>query len=269
MKTILITGAAGGVATFLRRELKGIYALKLADVVPVADLDEGETFVQFDITDLDAFVAAAAGCDGIVHLGGASDERAWDEILSANIVGCRNAYEAARLAGVKRVIFASSNHAVGFYRRDRKIGVDVTPRPDTRYGASKAFGESMGALYADKYGLEVTAIRIGNVDVRPADVRRLAIWVSPRDIAQLVRIGLDRPDIRFEIVYGVSGNTRTFWDNANAKRLGYKPADNSEDWAAEILANGERDTDNDLAETHQGGTFTYIEDRGGRVPDLS
>ena len=113
------------------------------------------------------------------------------------------------------------------------------------------------------------AIRIGNVDQRPADVRRLAIWLSPRDLAQLVCIGLEHPDIHFEIVYGMSNNTQSWWDNANATRLGYQPQDRSEDWAAEILIRGARDTDDDVAETYQGGTFVSLEDGGGRMPDLS
>ena len=267
MKTILMTGAAGGVATFLRREMTE-YALRLSDVHVVADLSDNETFVAGDLTDLNAVTAAAEGCDGIIHLGGMSDEQSWEDILNANIIGCRNIYEAARTQGVKRVIFASSNHAVGFYRRDQTIPVDVTTKPDTRYGVSKAFGEAMGSLYADKYGVGSLAIRIGNVDQRPADVRRLAIWLSPRDLAQLVRIGLEHPDIHFEIVYGMSDNKRSWWDNANATRLGYQPQDRSEDWAKEILADGARDTDDAAAETYQGGTFVSLEDGGGRVPDL-
>ena len=223
MKTILMTGAAGGARTFLRRELAE-YSLRLSDVRVVTDLGDNETFVASDLTELEAVTAAAEGCDGIIHLGGMSDEQPWEDILNANIVGCRNVYEAARTQGVKRVIFASSNHAVGFYRRDETISVDVTTKPDTRYGVSKAFGEAMGSLYADKYGVGGLAIRIGNVDQRPADVRRLAIWLSPRDLAQLVRIGLEHPQIHFEIVYGMSDNKRSWWDNANATRLGYQPS---------------------------------------------
>ena len=268
MKTILMTGAAGGVATFLRRELAE-YSLRLSDVRVVTDLGDNETFVASDLTELEAVTAAAEGCDGIIHLGGMSDEQPWEDILNANIVGCHNVYEAARTQGVKRVIFASSNHAVGFYRRDETISVDVTTKPDTRYGVSKAFGEAMGSLYADKYGVGSLAIRIGNVDQRPADVRRLAIWLSPRDLAQLVRIGLEHPQIHFEIVYGMSDNTRSWWDNTNATRLGYQPQDRSENWAKEVMANGARDTDDDAAETYQGGTFVSLEDGGGRAPDLS
>ena len=267
MKTILMTGAAGGVGTLLRRELYE-YSLRLTDLKSVDALRDNEDFVTCDITDLGAVSEAVAGCDGIIHLGGISDESSWDDILNANIIGCRNVYEAARSAGVKRVIFASSNHAVGFYRRDQTIDVDVASKPDTRYGVSKVFGEAMGALYAYKYGVSSLSIRIGNVDHRPADVRRLAIWISPRDLAQLVRIGLESPNIDFEIVYGMSDNKRAWWDNANAMRLGYEPQDKSEDWAAEILACGPKDTDDVDAETYQGGTFVSLEEGGGRKPNL-
>src|SRR5690606_24027201 len=130
------------------------------------------------------------GVDAILHLGGVSAEAEWEPILRANIVGCYNIFEAARRNGVKRILFATSNHAVGFYRRDRIIDHLIYPRPDSRYGLSKVFGEQVGSLYADKYGLEVFCMRIGNVNTTPVDKRRLSIWISPRDLAQLIRIGV-------------------------------------------------------------------------------
>ena len=206
MKTILMTGAAGGIGTYLRPELKDKYALRLSDRDSIDDLGDDETFMQAELTDLDAPCAAMEGVDGILHFGGHASEGEWEAILDANIIGMRNIYEAARLSSVKRVIWASSNHAVGFYRRDQTIDHTVYPKPDSRYGVSKVFGEAMGSLYVDKYGLEVVNLRIGNVGVKPIDKRRLAIWISPRDLAQLCSIGLDHPDIRFEIFYGASDN---------------------------------------------------------------
>jgi uronate dehydrogenase len=197
-----------------------------------------------------------------VHLGGISSEADWDSILAANIVGCYNVFEAARRNGVKRVLFATSNHAVGFYRRNQTIDHRVYPRPDSRYGLSKVFGEQLGSLYADKYGLEVFCMRIGNVNPRPVDKRRLAIWISPRDMAQLVRIGVEHPDIRFEIVYGVSDNERSWYDNSNAYRLGYRPQDRSEPYAADILAR-HVDHPDPRVETYQGGAFVVAESRPG------
>ena len=257
MKTVLITGAAGGIGSSLRRELAGKYRLRLSDVRPVKPLAEGESFVRADITRLGELLRAAKGVDAIVHLGGYSVEGRWADIHAANIVGCYNAYEAARRNGVRRFLFASSNHAVGFYRRDEVIDHRVVPRPDSRYGAAKAFGEALGRLYADKYGLEVFCMRIGNVNPAPLDKRRLSIWISPRDMAQLVTIGIEHPDIRFEVVYGVSGNARSWYDNANARRLGYRPQDDSETYAEVVLA---REQPGDpRAETFQGGAFVVEE----------
>ena len=256
MKTILITGAGGGVGAHLRRELAGKYALRLSDIRRLKP-GAGETFVQGDIASMDDMLRATKGVDAFVHLGGYSVEGSWEDILDANIVGCYNAFEAARRNGVKRILFATSNHAVGFYRRDEVIDHRVYPRPDSRYGVSKVFGEALGSLYADKYGMQVFCMRIGNVGTAPIDKRRLSIWISPRDIAQLVTIGIEHPDIRFEIVYGVSDNSRSWYDNANAVRLGYRPVDDSERFAADVLAR-ERPGDA-LVETYQGGAFVSAE----------
>jgi len=264
MKTILITGAAGGIGTHLRRELAGKYRLRLSDVRPIKDLAKGESFLRADITQLADLVRATKGVDAIVHLGGHSVEGSWDEILPANIVGCYNAFEAARRSGVKRFLFATSNHAVGFYRRDEVIDDRVMVRPDSRYGVAKAFGEALGRLYADKYGLEVFCMRIGNVNPAPLDKRRLSIWISPRDMAQLVTIGIEHPGIRFEIVYGVSDNARSWYDNANARRLGYAPQDDSEIYAETVLA---REQPGDpRAETFQGGAFVVEENIPNPAP---
>lgn len=257
MKTILITGAAGGIGGHLRRELAGRYRLRLSDIRPIKPLGEGESFVRADITKLGELLRAAKGVDAIVHLGGYSVEGRWEDIHAANIVGCYNAFEAARRNGVARLLFASSNHAVGFYRRDEVIDHRVMVRPDSRYGVAKAFGEALGRLYADKYGLQVFCMRIGNVNPAPLDKRRLSIWISPRDMAQLVTIGIEHPEIRFEIVYGVSDNARSWYDNANALRLGYAPQDDSEIYAEAVLA---REPPADpRAEAFQGGAFVVEE----------
>src|SRR6516165_12688059 len=214
MQTVLVTGAAGGIGTRLRQLLKGVYPnIRLSDVKRPADLAADETFVEADLASMPAVETAVAGVDGIVHLGGYSVEGPWDTILQSNIIGCYNLFEAAHRKGVRRVVFASSNHAIGFYPRYHHIGTDVTPRPDSRYGVSKVFGEAVGALYADKHGMKVTCIRIGNFGDRPLDHRRLSIWLKPEDLVQLCRIGLDHPDIHFEIFYGVSDNERSWWDN--------------------------------------------------------
>jgi uronate dehydrogenase len=257
MKTVLVTGATGDVGTHLRRELAGKYRLRLSDKRPLKAL-KGETFMKADISRMADALRITRGVDAIVHLGGYSVEGPWDGILKANIIGCYNVFEAARRNGVKRILFPTSNHAVGFYRRDQTIDHRVYPKPDSRYGVSKVFGEALASLYADKYGMEMFLMRIGNVNPRPLDKRRLSIWFSPRDLAQLVSIGIEHPDISFEIVYGISGNQRAWYDNSNAARLGYRPRDDSESFAQEILAK-ERPGD-PRAEMHQGGAFVTQED---------
>lgn len=261
-KTVLLTGAAGGVARFLRTELAGHYDLRLSDRVILEDLGDNESFVAADLADMEAVRRAVEGVDAIIHLGAFSVEGSWETILHANIEGTYNIYEAARHAGVRRIVFASSNHAVGFYERSKTIDHSVYPRPDSRYGLSKVFGEALASLYADKYGVTSLCIRIGNVDEKPCDVRLLSIWISPRDLAQVVSIGIEHPEIRFEIVYGMSDNACTWWDNTNARRLGYRPADRGEEHAAEVLASFSAQTGDAVADRHQGGRFCSTESGG-------
>jgi uronate dehydrogenase len=267
MDTVLITGAAGDIGGRLRKLLKGTYPrLRLSDIRKPADLAADEPFVTADLADYAQVENIVDGVEGIVHLGGFSVEGTWETIHRANIVGCYNLFEAACRAGVKRIVFASSNHAIGFYPRERRIGVDVTVRPDSRYGVSKAFGEALGALYADKHGLRVTCLRIGNVADTPADARRLSIWVKPEDLAQLVRIGLEHPDIRFEIFYGVSDNAASFWDNSNAKRFGYRPQGRADDFRTQALAAQAKLGTDPVGDRYQGGPFCsaeYEADRNG------
>jgi uronate dehydrogenase len=217
MPRILMTGASGGVGASLRRLLPPIYPdLLLSDLKPPADLGSRETFKAADLADLAQVEAICEGVDGILHFGGYSVEGPWDDILQANIIGGYNLFEAARRQRVKRIVFISSNHTIGFYPRHQRIGTDVTPRPDSRYGVSKVFGEALGALYADKHAMQVTCLRIGNVGEKPIDHRRLSIWLKPEDLVQLCRIGLEHPDIHFEVLYGASYNERGWWDNHRA-----------------------------------------------------
>ena len=256
MKNVLITGAAGGIGSRLRQLLKGVYPhIRWSDIQTPADLAADEEFMAADLADLAQVEKIVAGIDGIVHLGGFSVEGPWETIHKSNIVGCYNLFEAAYRANVKRVVFASSNHAVGFYPRDKTIGVNVTVRPDSRYGVSKAFGEALGALYADKHGLRVTCIRIGNFGDAPLDKRRLSIWLKPEDLVQLIRIGLEHRDIHFEIFYGASDNEAAWWDNSNAKRFGYKPQGKAEDFRAQALAAQAKLAPDPVGERFQGGPY--------------
>jgi uronate dehydrogenase len=264
MQTVLITGAAGGIGTRLRQLLKGVYPdIRLSDLRRPADLSADETFVEADLASMAQVENAVAGVDGIVHLGGFSVEGPWDTILQANIIGCYNLFEAARRHRVERVVFASSNHVVGFYPRQRRIGVDAALRPDSRYGVSKAFGEAVAALYAFKYGLRVTCIRIGNFGDVPVDRRRLSIWIAPQDLLQLIRIGLEHPEIRYEIFYGVSDNARGWWDNSTAFRLGYRPQGRSEEHSAAALAAQAKLPPDPVGDWYQGGPFCSEEFSNG------
>ncbi len=255
-KRILLTGAAGGVGTVLRKLLRGIYPeLRLSDIAEPKGLAKDEKFIPADLADMAAVEKIVKGVDGIIHLGGVSIEKPWDMVHRANIVGCYNLFEAARKHRVKRVVFASSNHAIGFYRRRRRIGTDAPVRPDSRYGVSKAFGEALGALYADKYGLRVLCIRIGNFGDKPADLRRMSIWIRPDDLVQLIRIGLEHPTLTYEIVYGASDNARSWWDNAAAFRLGYKPAGRAEDHLAHAVAGQAKVPSDAIGDLFQGGPF--------------
>jgi uronate dehydrogenase len=256
MKRVLVTGAAGGIGGYLRRLLPPIYPeVVLSDIKQPSDLGGNERFVRADLTRPEEVAKACEGVDGIVHLGGQSTEAPWETILNANIIGTYNLFEAARQAGVKRVIFATSNHAVGFYPRSTTIGPDVTGRPDSRYGVSKLFGEGLGAMYAYKHGIGVLALRIGNVGDRPLDVRRLAIWLKPEDLVQLIRIGLERPGLVFEVLYGVSDNRRSWYDNSLARDLGYRPEGRSEDFADEVIAAEPKSGQHPASEFYQGGTY--------------
>ncbi len=256
MEKLLVTGAAGGIGTRLRKLMKGLYpSIRWSDLRNPDDLGAGEDFMTADLTDHAAVEKIVAGVEGVVHLGGHSVEGSWETVLNANIIGCYNLFEAAYRRGVKRVVFASSNHAVGFYPREKRIGVDVTVRPDSRYGVSKAFGEALAALYADKHGLRVTCLRIGNFGDAPIDKRRLAIWVKPEDLVQLIRIGLEHPDIRYEIFYAVSDNADSWWDNSNARRYGYKPQGRAEEFRAQAMAAQAKLPTDPIGDRYQGGTY--------------
>lgn len=262
MDNVLITGAAGGIGRMIRPLLRDVYpSLRLSDIVEI-DPGAGEEFVKADLADMAAVERLCAGVDGVIHLGASSVEDQWEPVLNNNIIGGYNLFEAARRQGVRRVVFATTNHVVGFYRRQRMIDHSVMPRPDSRYGVSKAFGEALGRMYADKYGLRVFNIRIGNVDDRPVDRRRLSIWISPRDLVQLMRIGLEHPDVHFEVVYGVSDNARAWYDNRNAYRLGYAPDDQAEDYAKEATEADLALPPDPIGDQFQGGGFCTMEFSG-------
>jgi uronate dehydrogenase len=251
-----ITGGAGKVGTALRRVLSSRFAaVRVIDLVAPAELHRNETFVAADMSDLAGLTPALAGLDGVVHLAGLNTERDLAQTLHVNVLGASNLYEAARLNGVGRIVLGSSNHAMGFYRRDERVGAYDQMRPDTLYGLSKCWAELTAGLYYDKAGIRTLSIRIGNAQERPTTPRSLEIWISPGDLAQLCELGLTHPEVDCTIVYGVSAGGGSWYDNSEADRLGYRPADVIRDFAAPEAFVEQPVALNDIAETYQGGPF--------------
>ncbi|WP_107483990.1 NAD-dependent epimerase/dehydratase family protein, partial [Streptomyces recifensis] len=215
--------------------------------------------ITADLADLDALREAVRGTDAVLHLAGISLEAPFEKILKANIEGTYHLYEAARLEGVPRVVFASSNHAVGGAPvpapHGPRIPVDTPHRPDTFYGLSKCFGEDLAQLYWDRHGIETVSVRIGSCFPEPTSVRMLSIWLSPADAARLFHAAFTAEDVGHTVVYGSSANTRLWWDLASARALGYAPEDDSEPYAAKLIAEqGELDPANP-AHDRLGGHF--------------
>jgi uronate dehydrogenase len=237
---VLITGAAGTIGRTLRQGLQGRFrALRLFDRVPLGPANPGEELVTADIRDLAAVSAAVADVDRIVHLAGIPHEDTFERILQTNIVGTFNVFEAARRQGCPRVVFASSLHVTGFYDATQRISPEVPVRPDSFYGVGKACGENLGRLYADKHGLEVVCLRIGTFAEQPTTPRHLSTWLSPRDAVELFYRSLVAPEVGFTVVYGASANQRSWWDPGRIDRLGYRPMDDAEEWAAKLDADAD------------------------------
>jgi uronate dehydrogenase len=254
MNRILITGAAGKIGNTLREGLRGRYpSLRLSDIAPLGPAGAGEEIALADLSDLASLEAAMREVDCVVHLGAIPGEDAWEKILPNNIVGTWNVFEAARRQGVRRVVYASSHHAVGFYRRERDIDQTVPPRPDGIYGVSKVFGEAVGRLFADKHGLSVACLRIGAFRDKPDSRRLLYVWLSPRDTVHLVQCCIDAPDYHFITVYGISDNARSGYRNTGLEFLNYHPQDKAEDYAAEIMR--APDTEEAISRQFHGGIY--------------
>lgn len=259
-KEILITGAAGLVGTAMMKELRELgYRLRLLDLNKPRDAMTSERIFVGSVVDKVLVAEACDGVEGILHLAGCTTDAPMPAQIEGNIVGASNIFEAAKQQGIERVVFASSHHVVGYYPRRRRIGTDVLLRPDSRYGLTKAFGEQLGAFYADKYGLRSLAIRIGYAGDEPVDRRRLSVWISWRDLAQLVDIGFSHPDLRYAVVYGVSKNDRSFFDNEAAFQLGYQPKDNAEHFAAKVLEQTAAEPLNQIGTHVIGGHFANSE----------
>jgi uronate dehydrogenase len=257
--TLLMTGAAGGLGQAMRERLKAnCKVLRLSDVAPMAAARAGEEVVQADLADATAVQALVAGCQAIVHFGGVSTEQPWAPILQANIIGLYNLYEAARMHGVQRIVFASSNHVMGFYRQSEVVDAQSPPRPDGLYGVSKAFGEDLSRMYFDRYGIETACVRIGSCLPEPKDRRMLASWISPDDLHRLITACLTTQVLGHSIIYGTSDNSVSWYDNRLAKHIGYRPKDRSDVFRDAVLARTPTPDLKDPVMQFQGGAFVKV-----------
>jgi uronate dehydrogenase len=255
-KKLLMTGAAGGLGRELRERLKAnCSTLRLSDVKPFGKAGPQEEIVLADLADASAVDAMVAGVEAIVHLGGVSVEGPFGPILQANILGLFNLYEAARKHNVKRIVFASSNHVTGFYRQGETITADHPPRPDGFYGVSKAFGEDLSRLYFDRHGIETACVRIGSSFPEPKDRRMLATWLSYGDLHRLITACLTTPVLGHSIVFGMSDNAVTWWDNSRARHIGYVPKDSSDVFRDAVYARTPEPDLSDPVVQFQGGGF--------------
>lgn len=257
MKRLLITGAAGGLGSVMRTRLAHLAeTLRLSDIAPMSDAGPNEEIVPCDMGDKAAVEALVEDCDGIVHFGGISTESTWDRIRNANIDGMFNLYEAARKHGRPRIVFASSNHAIGYHRQTTRLDASAPLRPDGLYGLSKAFGENLASLYHDKFGIETACVRIGSSFPEPRDHRMLSTWLSYDDFVRLIERIFDVPYLGCPVIYGASANDATWWDNSAVGYLGWVPRDNSEVFRAKIDAKMPRPAPDAPEVVYQGGVFT-------------
>ena len=255
-RCLLLTGAAGGLGRELRpRLVRRVGRLRLSDIAEMAPANAGEEVVVAALQDAAAVERIVAGADAIVHLGGISTEGPFEPILQANIVGIHHLYEAARRHGVRRIVYASSNHVTGFYGQDEVVSPAAPLRPDGHYGLSKAFGENLARFYFDRYGIETACLRIGSSFPAPRNRRMLATWLSYDDLERLVVACLTAPVVGFSIVYGMSDNRTTWWDNTSARHLGFRPLDSSEPFRDAIEAREPLPDLVDPAARCQGGAF--------------
>lgn len=256
---LLLTGAAGGLGRVLRPRLKRhCTLLRLSDRADLGAAAEGEELQPAALEDKAAVRHLLAGVDAVVHLGGIAVEAAWQPILDANIVGLYHLYEAARCHGVRRIVFASSNHVTGFYGQDEVIDARAPKRPDTLYGLSKAFGEDLSRLYWDRYGIETVCLRIGSATAAPENRRMLASWLSHDDLERAVMASLTAHKVGHTILFGCSDNATRWWDNTLASHLGFRPQDSSEPWRAEIEAREPLADPQDPYCRYQGGVFINL-----------
>jgi uronate dehydrogenase len=260
-KKVLVTGASGHLGGMLFESLANLgYKDIIGTDLKKKNIRKNQKFILADLKNLKATTKMTKGVHAIVHFGAIPIEDTQLNILQNNIIGTYNLFEAARINKVRRVIFASSNHAIGFHRRTTKLNHFSTQRPDSHYGLSKAFGEQLSRFYADKFNIKCMCIRIGSCLRAPEDKRHLSTWISYNDLTQLVDIGIRHKNIYHEIVYGVSKNKKSWWNNSRAYQLGYKPKDSADRFNIRLLSKNEYK--DKMALLFQGGVFTSANFKG-------
>jgi uronate dehydrogenase len=256
---ILLTGAAGALGTILRPGLdKLAHNVRLNDIKPISEAATHEEIVDCDLTDMAAVQKLTRDVDMVVHMGGAGREMAFIDVMKGNIHGFYNLYEACRQNKVRRVIWGSSNHAVGMHSRTALLDDKVSMRPDSNYGASKAFGEALAQMYWDKFNVESISIRIGSCFSKPVDRRMLSTWFSYPDLVHMIERCVIAPRVEHTIIYGVSKNDTCLWDNRHASHLGFLPKSNAEDFRAEVEAATPPYDVHDLTIAVHGGGFAAM-----------
>lgn len=257
MNRLLITGAAGSLGSICRQRLTHLAGtIRLSSRSDMGEAAPHEEIVRCDLADAAAVEALVEGCDGIVHMGGQATEAPWDVIRSANIDGMFNLYEAARKHGRPRIVYASSNHAIGYYRQNQRIDAAAPTRPDGLYGVSKVFGEALASMYHDKFGIETACVRIGSCFPQPRNHRMLSSWMSYDDFIRLIECVFRVPVLGCPIIYGASNNDASWWDNHAVSYLGWKPQDNAETHRARLDAEMDKPAPDSPDGLYQGGQFT-------------
>jgi len=258
-KRLLLTGAAGGLGKVLRDRIKPwADVVVLSDIADMGEAREGEEIIQCDLADKAAVMKLLEGVEAVLHFGGISTENTFENIMQANILGTYNLYEAAHKQGTKRIIFASSNHTIGYYKWTDYIDADSPTRPDSFYGVSKCFGESLSRYYYDRTGLETVCLRIGSSFPEPANPRMLVTWLSYDDLEEALRCSLFTPRVGHTILFGASANPASWWDNSKAAHLGFVPKDSSVQFSDKFPDTGVYPAADDLATIYQGGGFAAV-----------
>jgi len=259
MKKIVLTGAAGRLGSYLREPLS-----KMAETLVSSDIKDdigklypGESYMKADLESLDDMMRLLEGADMVAHFGAYVDEAPFEKLLGPNFIGAYNVWEAAYQQGLRRVVYASSIHAVGMHPKNDFIGTDAPHRPDTFYGLAKCFAEDLASMYWDKRGLEAVCLRILSC-AQVTNPRAVGSWLSYDDLIQLVEKSVSTPVTGFTVAYGVSNNDRAPVDNSKASHLGYKPKDNAEQFAAEVYASSPPLDPQDIGDMCHGGPFASV-----------